>query len=229
MIAIHLHGRMAEFGGPFNLSITTVGEAIRALCVQIKGFRAALEQGAYRVIRGKRRGGFVLDERSLPIHLGAAHELHLVPIARGRGRGGAKAILGVVLIAAAFAIPGAQGIGIAAAMSTSVGALGITFGNIAMMGVSMLFAGISQAISPQAKAPKPFEAADKRPSFLFEQPVNVSAQGSVIPIGYGRFRVGSVVVSASLETEEYSAGQGSVDVPSIGTGKIGILAWGVIK
>lgn len=220
-IAVHLHGRLASFGGPFTLHVDTVGEAVRALCVQLRGLRQAIEAGAFRVIRGKWRGGLVMGPDDLPMRLGNARELHLVPVVRGRGRGGAKVVLGAVLIAAAFVTGGAS---LAGTAFTFAGA-SVSFGQIALFGVSLLLSGVAQMLSPQPKAPKPFEPADRRPSFLFEQPVNVSSQGSVIPLVYGRFRTGSVVVSASLEAEDYASGQGSTDVPTITGGKTGVLTW----
>jgi predicted phage tail protein len=232
-IAIRLHGDLARFGGPFHLHVDTVGEAVRALCTQLRGLRAAIAAGSFRVIRGPQGSGLVMGEADLPMRLGRARELHVVPVPHGRGRGAGKIILGAVLIAAAFvfAPAAAAGAGFLGANlgATAIAGLGITYGNIAMFGVSMLFSGIAQMMSPTPKAPKPFEPADRRPSFLFEQPVNVSSQGSVIPLVYGRFRVGSVVVSASLETEDYAAGQGSEDVPTIGDGKTGVLRWFVAK
>jgi predicted phage tail protein len=47
------------------------------------------------------------------------------------------------------------------------------------------------------KPPKPQEER-KTKSYLFSGPVNTAGQGIPVPIGYGRLRVGSSVISASL-------------------------------
>lgn len=228
-VAVHLHGRLRAFGGPHRLHVATAAEAVRALCEQLPGLRAMLLRGSWRLIRNRASIG----ERELGIGLGSARELHLLPVARGRGRGAGKILLGAVIIAGAFlaAPAAAAGTGFLGANmgATAIGALGLTYGNIAMFGVSLLLSGVAQMLSPQPKAPKPFEPADRQSSFLFEQPVNVSSQGHPVPLVYGRFRTGSVVVSAALEAEDYAAGQGSVAVPTIPGGKTGVLRAVVVQ
>ena len=51
------------------------------------------------------------------------------------------------------------------------------------------------------KPPKPKEERQTR-SYLFSGPENTAAQGIPVPLGYGRLRVGSVVVSASLRNRQ---------------------------
>ena len=51
------------------------------------------------------------------------------------------------------------------------------------------------------KPPKPKEQKETK-SYLFSGPVNTAAQGIPIPIGYGRLRVGSTVISASLRNQQ---------------------------
>jgi predicted phage tail protein len=228
-VAIHLHGRLRAFGGPHRLHVATAAEAIRALCEQLPGLRAALLRGSWRLMRGR----VAMDQRELALGLGAARDLHLLPVPNGRGRGGGKILLGAVIIAGAFiaAPAAAAGTGFLGANmgATAIGGLGITYGNIAMFGVTMILSGVAQMLSPQPKAPKPFEPADRQASWLFEQPVNVSSQGQPVPLVYGRFRTGSVVISAALEAEDYAAGQGSVSVPTILGGKTGVLRSVVVQ
>ena len=62
------------------------------------------------------------------------------------------------------------------------------------------------------KPPKPEEERQTR-SYLFSGPENTAAQGIPVPLGYGRLRVGSVVVSASLRNRqswEFSSNLGGV-------------------
>jgi len=51
-------------------------------------------------------------------------------------------------------------------------------------------------------APGIAEKEANRPSFLFSNVVNTTAQGHCVPVGYGRMRVGSAVISAGITTED---------------------------
>ena len=64
--------------------------------------------------------------------------------------------------------------------------------------VSIVTGLIMQALF---KPPKPKEEKETK-SYLFSGPVNTAAQGVPIPIGYGRLRVGSTVISASLRNQQ---------------------------
>lgn len=62
----------------------------------------------------------------------------------------------------------------------------------------------SLIISAIFKPPKPKEAVATN-SYLFGGTQNVAAQGVPVPLGYGRLRVGSVVVSAAVRHVEYTS------------------------
>lgn len=65
-----------------------------------------------------------------------------------------------------------------------------------MVLLSAAAAAISYILFSQSKPPRP-EDPVQRSSYLFQGAVNTAAQGNFVPIGYGRLRVGSAVVSAS--------------------------------
>ena len=68
------------------------------------------------------------------------------------------------------------------------------------------------------KPPKPKEEKETK-SYLFSGPVNTAAQGVPIPIGYGRLRVGSTVISASLRNQQlYEFGGYEGKIQKIGGG-----------
>ena len=69
---------------------------------------------------------------------------------------------------------------------------------ITMIVVSIVTGLIMQALF---KPPKPKEERETR-SYLFAGATNTAAQGIPVPLGYGRLRVGSVVVSAALRHEQ---------------------------
>ena len=223
---IHLHGDLARFGGPFSFDVATPREAVRALCSQLPGFRKRLMQpgSAFQLlaetIEGVERS---YDEEGLTAGLGRAAELHLMPVVQGAKDGIIPIILGVTLIAAAFAFaPAAAGAGAAAgaaggaaaggaagglgATAFSLGSLGtVAFADIALLGAGIALFGVSSLLSPQAGVGNIGDREDprERPSFLFNGAVNVSAEGEPVPIIYGGpIRVGSVVVSAGVKTED---------------------------
>jgi predicted phage tail protein len=227
MRAIHLHGRLSAFGGPFSLDVATPREAVRALAVQLPGFRQAMSHGAFRLVRGQPDTGLAFDLAGLDFRLGNERELHIVPALRGAGRGGfGKIIMGAILIAAVFLTAGGaavaaptlaageaaatMGTGVAAASglgATAFTAFGatVTYGNIAMLGAGMVLNGAASFLAGTPKAPSysSFEPADQRASFLINSGVvNVAEQGHPVPVGFGIALVGSVVGSGGIAVED---------------------------
>lgn len=195
MIELHLHGSLkARFGGPFSLAVRDAAEALRALCAQLEGFRHALADGEWQVVRGNEETGTALDEHSLTLSLGKAEELHFLPALQGAGSNGVgKALGGAALIGASFLVPGAGvfGAGI------------ITQGAVAGLGVSLALGGVSMMLAPSPQSNySDRERPDQRPSFLFDGPVNTSTQGLPMPVIYGRIKTGSIVISAGMTAEE---------------------------
>ena len=66
----------------------------------------------------------------------------------------------------------------------------------------MMLGGIVQALSPQQKALSTSDGPDNGTSYNFNGTVNTTAQGNIVPLGYGRMTVGSAVISAGLYTED---------------------------
>jgi predicted phage tail protein len=194
---IVLHGSLEEYGKEFNLDISTPAEAVRALCCQIKGLKDAIRKGEFRVIRGERDENNELknaiDENDLPMTMGKFDELHIVPVAVGsKNNGVLKVILGVVLIGVGFAVAG-----------TSAGALfGIKAATFKMLGAGMLFNGIGQMLSPTVTTDSNESAADK-PSFSFNSGANLTTEGNIVPVAYGKkVWCSSVVLSEGMDVQE---------------------------
>lgn len=196
-----LHGQAAELYGPlFKLSVKSPAEAVRALCCQLKGFEKFIKTYSWRVVfKGKRKDRDI-DEQLLTMYQGEG-DFHLIPVITGSGgKGGlGKILLGVILIAVAFiALP------VGASMSAAfIGSM--TYGNIAGIGVAMLLSGVGQMLAPHPKLNN--GSADKKDdSFLFGGQTNTTNQGVCIPVGFGRFTVGSVVISAGINTDQIAIG-----------------------
>ncbi len=215
MRTIVLHGDLAErFGASFDLDVKSPVEAVRALIVQIKGFRQAFREGHYRVRKiRERRPATDLDLDELKLRLGQAREIHIVPVIAGSGSGMSgvgKILAGVAIIGLAIAAPYALGFsgGITAALGSTFGGIsaiafsGIRFGSVAGFGALVALGGISQMLSPAPTLAGGSASVDRKDSFLFGSAENVTTQGVPVPIGFGRFIAGSVVISAGLSTEE---------------------------
>ena len=246
---IHLHGALAEqFGPSFRLAVNTPAEAIRALCTQLHGFERTVAEGeAFRCIIGKR----LKDGRSLgttrrpkptesiaPAVRTVAAELHqpwrkgeedfhIVPVVRGRGRGGsvAKIVVGIVLIAASVVTAGAASSvagmftgeymagAVAGHLMGATAFAGISYGTIAALGAMVVLGGIAQAISPQPKTGdySQRESPDQRSSYLFNQVVNTVEQGGAVPLIYGETLVGSQVIAMGMAPEDIAYGSDQPD------------------
>jgi predicted phage tail protein len=207
---IYLHGSaQRRFGGPFRFEVASPIEAVRALCCQLKGFDAFMRASDWKIIRGRGPAGRRIDENELGLQFGSIDELHLVPIAAGRarGKGAGKIVLGAAIMAAAVALSAPSGGGSIFAGLTAEGG-GLSFaGSVALSGASIVLGGVSQLLAkaPTVKSYNSREPAGvNRPSYLFNGPVNVVAEGAAIPVICGRrIRVGSVVISAGIFTERF--------------------------
>lgn len=206
MANVVLHGALKrEFGGPFRLDVATPAEAFRALEANFPGrFFAMIRDGVYKIVRGDRKRGLQLGADELTLRLGDDTQLHVTPIPKGSGRkGGVKAVIGVAILAVAVVASGGTAAGMAGVVAEGTGmaglGLGVTYGNIALFGLTMALSGISMMLSPQ---PKATELEDQKQSYLFNGPVNLTEQGGAVPLIYGRVRVGSTTISAGIDTEQ---------------------------
>ena len=222
LCTVVLHGNLADrFGSSFDLDIRSPVEAVRALISQLCGFRRAIRDGHYRVIRERTGSKTDLSLDELKLRLGRGKILHIVPVIEGSAKGLGKILAGVAInlwiqgnawvaiiglaIAAPYALGLAGGLGAAipGTAISSIGFAGITFGQIAGFGALIALGGIAQMISPSLTAGQ--GAADRKESFLFGSAENVTAQGGPVPVVFGEFVVGSVVISSGLSTEEMTA------------------------
>ncbi len=215
---VHLHGALRRrFGAVYELDVASPAEAFRALHVLTSGaFLPAVKDGTYKIIRGDRKTGLHLGADELTFHLGAG-DLHIVPVAAGSGqksKGGVKAVIGVVIMAVAIVYSGGAAAGLAAPAFGGA-AMGMSYGSIALFGLSMVMAGASMMLAPQVKGLSSLESVDKRASFVMNGPVNAQEQGGAVPLIYGRCRVGSTVVSAGLSVDQISTGS-TVDYGAAG-------------
>ena len=133
-----------------------------------------------------------------------------MPVAIGARRGIGRFLLGAVLIGAVVVTGGAAGVSFGA--SGGLG-FGLKAGATATLGTSLLAAagniGIYLALSGAAEmlTPTPEDTNFDDPnSFNFNGILNTINAGSAIPVVYGEVFTGSIIVSAGIDTEDFSGG-----------------------
>jgi predicted phage tail protein len=72
------------------------------------------------------------------------------------------------------------------------------------LGVGMIVGGVVQLLTPMPKGPKNTDSPENKPSYVFTGAVNTQAQGNPVPLLYGRMIVGSAVISAGINAEDYA-------------------------
>lgn len=212
--AIHLHGKLGkEFGASHRFDVATAGEALRALNCAFPGrFVKALEQGAYKIVRGDKRNGMQLDlDLVNQLKLGIA-DLHLIPVAKGAAsntaKGTTKIVLGAALVGGAIFLSGGM-------LATPLAASGIlsstTYGTVAAIGLGLALSGASTLLSKPAGEPT---QASNGLSVNGGNIGNSGKQGDSIPLIYGECMVGSTPVQAWSDVEDisvYADNAGSIE------------------
>jgi predicted phage tail protein len=190
---IKLYGKLAKFIGHrvLEADVATAAEAVRFLLANWPELEAHMSDQHYRVSIGT----YDLDLEELHHPAGAA-PISFVPVVAGAKSGILKIIAGIAIIAFAVVTAGAgliAGLGLGFGASTAI--------SIGLVGASLIFGGVSQLLSP---TPKVGQGADKqddpRKSYSFSGIQNTSRQGVPVPIVYGETLVGSVVISAGIDT-----------------------------
>jgi len=192
---IRVYGKLASFLGQrtFEAAVDSAAEAVRFLAVNFPGLERHMADQHYRVTVG----GYDLGEDELADPVGQ-QTIKIVPVISGAGGGVGKIIAGVALFASAFFTGGATIglLGLAAPLAVSTALAGV--------GISLALTGVAQLLSPTPRLSGPGTSgnreADPRESFSFSGIQNTSRQGLPVPIVYGETIVGSVVISAGIDT-----------------------------
>lgn len=195
---IFLSGALGEkFGRAHRLAVRNPAEAIRAFCANYPDFeRYVIESEqqniGYRVIIGAEP----LEQLDQIHHPVGMAPIHIVPVIGGAKSGFGQIFIGAALIGASFFLPAAP---LFAVGSFAPSLASMSFG----LGFSLALGGVAQMLSPAPKAQAPSERPENKPSYTFDGPVNTTAQGQPVPIGYGRLIVGSGVISQGFTADQY--------------------------
>lgn len=187
---ILLSGRLARLFGRehrFQLDGGSTWEAFSALRNTIPGFRQEIE----RASRNGQRYAIFRNRRNVAegeFKLGGTREIRIVPVLAGSKRGGVlQTIIGVVLIV----------VGVVMSPFTGGSSMYLT-----QIGVALMIGGVIQMLSPQAKGLKGRQATENQPSYAFGGPVNTTAMGNPMGLGYGYRRIGGAIISAGIWAED---------------------------
>jgi predicted phage tail protein len=192
---IRVYGRLAKFLGQrvFEADVASAAEAVRFLVVNFPQLERHMSDQHYRVSVGSY--DLTIDELHDPA---GQQEIKVVPVLAGAGGGVGKIIAGVALIALSLLFaPGA-------ALASSAFTLGPVAVSIGVgIGTSLVLGGVAQLLTPTPKinAPgTPQDNDDPRKSYSFSGIQQTSRQGVPVPVVYGETIVGSVVISAGIDT-----------------------------
>jgi predicted phage tail protein len=188
---IKLYGALAKFIGQrvLEADVATAAEAVRFLLANWPELEAHMNDQHYRVSVGK----YDLDLEELHHPAGAA-PISFVPVVSGAGAVG-RIIAGVALLAAAIFIPGFAAWAGPTAYALIIG-----------VGSSLVLGGVAQLLTPTPRVAQGADTQDDpRKSYSFSGIQNTSRQGVPVPIVYGETVVGSVVISAGIDTVQVVA------------------------
>jgi predicted phage tail protein len=189
MTTVLLYGHLrAKYGKYFKLAVNTPVEAVKLLSANFPDFKRELTKytPGYHIFCGNRN----ISDKEIN-HPAGGKVIRFVPATEGSKKQGVlTTIVGIVLIV----------VGVYFEQPSLVGA-----------GVSMAFGGVVQLLSRTPKKEDPNEV--HKPSYSFDGPVNTTAQGHPVPVGYGQLIVGSAVLSGGIYVQQIGIGTGTATNP----------------
>jgi predicted phage tail protein len=194
---IKVYGPLAKFLGQrsFEADVKSPAEAVRFLLANFPKLEAHMIEHHYKVSVGRfeLEAGSEPDQLTLPAPM--SEPIRIVPVVAGAGATG-RIIAGVALIALASIVTFGTVGGLFAAGAINAAITGV--------GVSLVIGGVAQLLTPTPRQTQTGEDSfnDPRKSYSFSGIQNVSRQGVPVPIVYGETVVGSVTISAGINTEE---------------------------
>ena len=194
---IRIYGRLAKFlkRRKFEAEVSSAAEAVRFLLANFPQLEQHMIDQHYKVSVGD----YALTMEELH-HPAGQQEIKIVPVLVGAGGPTGRLLAGIGLIALTVLTGGFGGAAIAGVALSSI-AIGV--------GTSLVLGGVAQLLTPvpQMYAPGASTAntdKDPRKSYSFSGIQNTSRQGLPVPLVYGETLVGSIVISAGIDTVQVS-------------------------
>lgn len=202
MTNIILHGILAkEFGESIRMKLYKAANVVKAIDANRKNFNKRIfelsrEGLNYTMIVDGRK---ITELEELNIQK-EPQEIHLVPLIIGSGGVAAVAAIATVMTGAAVTT---TMVGASMALSFAASLINAVILTAVSIGLQMLLA-------PKPDAPAQVSATTKAlsESFSFSNRANVASQGSPVPVGYGRLKVGAQVIQTCIKS--YPQNQESV-------------------
>lgn len=196
---VRLYGELGRmFGRVHRFDISSPAEAFRALSANFPGFFEYLNsERRFKVVNGDYQLGDAQE-----VNDPASGTIKIVPVVSGSNAESR------VLVGAAIAVAGV----LVSPFAPTVG------GILVNAGAALALGGVIEMLSPPPKINEPPERPENKPSYLFNGPVNTTAQGHPVPVLYGRMIVGSAVVSAGIDTENIEPKTLSMDLEGLNDG-----------
>jgi predicted phage tail protein len=193
---IRLYGRLAKFVGKrvLEADVASAAEAVRFLLANFPQLEQHMADQHYRVSVGS------YDLAESELHDPAGQQvIKIIPVVAGAGAVG-RIIAGVALIALASLVTFGTVGGLFAVGALNSAVFGI--------GASLVLGGVAQLLTPVPKIPQGAASntdQDPRKSYSFSGIQQTSRQGVPVPVVYGETLVGSVVISAGIDTVQVAA------------------------
>jgi len=186
MTNIFLHGKLGqEFGQKFKFSICKPKDVFQAIETIKEGFNKRIIELSklglqYSIVVD---GQYISSEKELE-RRGKFSQIDIVPVIFGSGVAalavGAAALLGASVTS-----------GLVQAFLLAVAFSAISIGIQALMAKPPSYNTPQGSVSTTSSASK---------SFMFSNRENVAFQGSPVPLGYGRMRVGSAIIQENVKS-----------------------------
>ena len=199
MREIRVYGQLAKFlkRRVFRAEVASAAEAVRFLLANFPQLEQHMADQHYRVSLGEYDLG--VDELHDPA---GQQQIKIVPVLSGAG-GVGKIIAGVALVALTIVTGGFGGaaIGLFGAGTLALGTVGLA------VGASLVLGGVANLLTPVPRQYQPGMSTsgndtnqDPRKSYSFSGIQQTSRQGVPVPVVYGETIIGSVVISAGIDT-----------------------------
>jgi hypothetical protein len=193
---IKLYGKLAKFIGKrvLEADVATAAEAVRFLVTNWPELEKHMADQHYRVSVG------TYDLSLEELHDPAGQQvIKIIPVVAGAGAL-ARILAGIAIIALSFGIGAIASAGVTLGGLAGIGSVGTAFVGI---GATLVLGGIAQLISPVPKVADGQQ--DPKKSFSFSGIQNTTRQGTPVPVVYGETIVGSVVISAGIDTVQVTS------------------------
>jgi predicted phage tail protein len=186
MTSIFLHGKLGqEFGQKFKFSICKPKDVFQAIETIKENFNKRIIELAklglqYSIVVD---GQYISSEKELE-RRGRFSQIDIVPVIFGSGVA-ALAVGAVALLGASVTT------GLVSSFLLAVAFSAISIGIQALMAKPPSYNTPQGSVSTTSSASK---------SFMFSNRENVAFQGSPVPLGYGRIRVGSAIIQENVKS-----------------------------